>query len=121
MLQKLLAGAAWALLAFIVFATISPIRDRPTVFSSPSPERIAAYLALGALLCLAYPRHIVLVCLVVLGSAVLLEIAQLFTPGRHGRLSDAMVKMTGGALGILVGRTILYFAQRTHWRKTGSH
>jgi hypothetical protein len=34
--------------------------------------------------CAAYPRHIVLVCLIVLGSAAVLEILQLLTSDRHG-------------------------------------
>jgi hypothetical protein len=80
MIHKLIAVAAWTLLAFIAYATISPIQARPTLFASPSFERLAAFTVLGALLCLVYPRHIVLVCLIVLGSAVLLELAQLLTP-----------------------------------------
>jgi VanZ family protein len=49
--------------------------------------------------------------LVVLGSAVLLEIAQHLTPDRHGRIRDAIIKVVGGALGIAAGRAILYFPQ----------
>jgi hypothetical protein len=111
MLHKLIAVAAWTLLAFIAYATISPIQARPTLFASPSFERLAAFTVLGALFCSAYPRHIVLVCLIVLGSAVLLELAQLLTPDRHGRIQDAVIKMTGGALGIAAGRAMLYFQQ----------
>lgn len=112
MFHKLIAAAAWTLLVFIVCVTISPIQDRPTVFASPSLERLAAFAVLGALFCLAYPRHSALVWLIVIGSAVLLELAQLLTPDRHGRVQDAAVKMTGGALGILIGRAIRYFAHR---------
>ena len=109
MSQKLVTVAAWTLLAFTAYATISPIR--PSLFTSPSLERLAAFAFLGALFCLAYPRHILLVCLIVLGSAVLLEIVQLLTPDRHGRIQDAVIKMTGGALGIAAGRAMLYFQQ----------
>jgi VanZ family protein len=64
---------------------------------------------------LAYPRRTVLVCLVVLGSAALLEMMQLLTPDRHGRLLDAIEKMAGGAAGIAAGRAILYFEQANRW------
>src|SRR3977135_3266799 len=64
---------------------------------------------LGTLFCAAYPRQIVLVCLIVLGGAVLLEIMQLLTPDRHGRIQDAIEKMASGLVGIVVGRAILYF------------
>jgi VanZ family protein len=84
-------------------------------FVSPNFERLAAFTVLGALFCSAYPRHIVLVCLIVLGSAVLLELAQLLTPDRHGRIPDAIIKMTGGALGIVAGRAMLYFQQASRW------
>jgi hypothetical protein len=62
-----------------------------------------------------YPRHVALVCLIVLGSAVLLEIMQLLTPDRHGRIQDAIEKMTGGAAGIVAGRAIIYFEQTGRW------
>jgi VanZ family protein len=116
MFQKLLTVAAWALLAFIAYATISPIQDRPTLpASSVSFEHLAAFTVLGALFCLAYPRQIALVCLIVLGSAVLLEFMQLLTPDRHGRIQDAIEKMTGGAAGMVAGRAIIYFAQTGRW------
>ena len=111
MFQKLVTVAAWMLLAFIVYATMSPIQDRPTVQTSTSFEHLAAFAVLGALFCLAYPRQIVLVCLIVLGSAVLLEFAQLLTPDRHGRIQDAIEKMAGGAAGIVAGQAILYLEQ----------
>ena len=115
MVHKLIAVAAWTLLAFIAYATISSIQSRPTLYASPDFERLAAFGALGLLFCLAYPRHFVLVCLVVLASAVLLEIAQQLTSDRHGRIHDAIIKMTGGALGIVAGRAMLYFQQASRW------
>jgi glycopeptide antibiotics resistance protein len=115
MIHRLIAVAAWTVLAFIAYATISPIQARPTLLTSPSFERLAAFAILGALFCLAYPRHIALVCWIIFFSAVLLELAQLLTPGRHGRIQDAIIKMTGGALGIVAGRTMLYFQQVSRW------
>src|SRR5690348_10013777 len=107
--QKLLTIAAWTLLALIASVTISPIRDRPTLHTSASLEHLAAFAVVGVLFCLAYPRRVALVCLIVLGSAVLLELAQLLTSDRHGRVQDAVEKMAGGVLGILVGQVLIYF------------
>ena len=115
MFHKLISVAAWSLLAFIAYATISPIQVRPTLPAPTSFEHLTAFAVLGLLFCLAYPRHIALVCLIVLGSAVLLEIMQLLTPDRHGRIQDAIEKMAGGVLGIVAGRVILYFEQASHW------
>src|SRR3981081_4602981 len=111
MFHKFIAVAAWTVLAFIAYATISPIQDRPTLPTSSSFEHLAAFAVLGTLFCAAYPRQIVLVCLIVLGGPVLLEIMQLLTPDRHGRIQDAIEKMASGLVGIVVGRAILYFHQ----------
>jgi len=115
MLYKLIGLAAWGLLAFIAYATISPIQDRPTLATSTGFEHLAAFAVLGALFTLAYPRQVVLVCLIVLGSAVLLEILQLLTPDRHARILDAIEKMAGGIVGIAVGQAVLCFSRTTSW------
>ena len=115
MAQKLITIMAWGILAFIAYATVSPIQDRPTLPTSPNFEHFAAFAVLGAMFCLGYPRQTILVCLVVIGSAILLELLQLLTPDRHGRMQDAIEKMAGGAFGILIGRTILYFEQAHRW------
>ena len=112
MLHKLFAIAAWAALAFIAYATLSPIQARPKISSSADLEHILAFAVTGLLFCLAYPRHIVRVCLVVLGSAVLLEYLQTLTPDRHGTLVDASEKIIGGMLGIFAARATLYLQYR---------
>jgi hypothetical protein len=103
MFHKLMVVAAWALLALIACATISPIQDRPTLLTSSSFEHLAAFAVLGTLFYLAYPRRIAFVCLIVLGSAVVLELLQQLTPDRHGRIPDALEKIAGGAAGIVAG------------------
>src|SRR6266513_3068612 len=108
MFQRLACVLAWALLIFIAYVTLSPIAARPAFSTSTTVEHIVAFAVLGLLFGLAYPRHLVLVLIIVLGSAVLLELAQLITPDRHARLLDAIEKMAGGASGIVAGRAILY-------------
>ena len=115
MFHKLMVVAPWALLALIACATISPIQDRPTLLTSSSFEHLAAFAVLGALFYLVYPRHIAFVCLIVLGSAVVLELVQLLTPDRHGRFPDAVEKIAGGAAGIVAGRAILNLERAKRW------
>jgi hypothetical protein len=115
MFHKLIAVAAWALLILIAFATISPIQYRLTLPISSSFEHLAALAVLGALFYLAYPRHIAFVCLIVLGSAVVLELVQQLTPDRHGRIPDAIEKIAGGAAGIVAGRAILHLERAKRW------
>ena len=107
MLHKLAAIAAWASVAFMAYATLSPIRARPQISSSADLEHFAAFAVTGLLFCLAYPRQIVRVCFIVLGSAVLLEYLQTLTPDRHGTLVDTSEKIVGGALSIFAARATL--------------
>jgi hypothetical protein len=104
-----------ALLALIAFATISPIQYRPTLTISSTFEHLAAFAALGALSYLAYPRHFAFVCLIVLGSAVVLELVQQLAPDRHGRIPDAVEKIAGGTAGIVAGRAILHLERAKRW------
>jgi VanZ family protein len=110
--HKFTLVVAWGLLAFIAYATVSPIQDRPSLPTSSSFEHIAAFVALGLAFCLAYPRHTLFACLIVVGSAVLLEVFQLITPDRHGRIQDAIEKIAGGSLGIATGWLVLRFGGR---------
>jgi VanZ family protein len=102
MIQRLSLVAGWLALAFIVYATLSPIEDRPVV-AGLQFEHFAAFALMGIALALGYPKRLRLVILIVIGSAFTLEALQLLTPDRHGRVIDALVKAAGGICGICVG------------------
>jgi hypothetical protein len=101
--QRLLLIASWSALALIAFVTLSPIEDRPT-FGSAQLERFIAFALLGFAFVRAYPRRPLFSAAIVIGCAVWLEALQLLTPDRHGRLLDALVKLTGGMCGIGFGQ-----------------
>ena len=113
MLHQLLATASWALLAFITYLTLSRIQYRPTLPGGPEYDRLFAFVALGAFFAAAYPKRLFLVCIVVLGSAVLLEFAQTLTRDRHRQLLDATQKLLGGSVGILAGLIVVYLTPRS--------
>jgi VanZ family protein len=117
-----MAIAAWVAVVTIAYATLThvgfvyaiyfklaPILMGPEMRTYAHFEHVLAFALLGALFAYAYPHKLLLVCYVVLGGAVLLELAQTMTPDRHGTLVDALEKMAGGAAGIL-------FARITHRR-----
>ncbi len=114
MFQKLVAVLAWTFLVYIAFATLSPISERPHV-GGIHFEHVVAFAVLGMLFLLAYPRRAILVCVIVLGSAVLLEVLQLLTADRHGRLTDAIEKIGGGAVGIILIKFALLFDHTKRW------
>lgn len=101
--RRLAAVAAWLSLILIAFATLSPIDVRPHV-AGVGFEHIAAFAITGVLFALAYPRHSLIVAMLVLGSAVVLELSQLLTPDRHARFSDLLIKLAGGSIGIAAAR-----------------
>ena len=119
MFRKLISGAAWALLIFIIYATLSSIEARPAL-TGPGyyeafftvVERFGAYAVLGLLFYFAYPRKPSAVCFLVFGSAIALELIQIFVPDRDARLVDALEKLAGGAAGILVAKVLLGLPRR---------
>ncbi len=102
MLARVAKIAAWASVAFIVYATLVPLAMRPTLGRLGSDyERFAAYLVVSALIVAAYPQHPIRVGLAVVIAAVILEVAQLAIPDRDARVSDVLIKATGALIGIL--------------------
>ena len=125
MIPKLIAAAAWSCLVFIVYATLSSIEARPELTGAgfykaffTVLERFAAYAVLGLLFYLAYPSNVLFVCLLVFGSAIILEFLQIFIPDRDARIIDALEKLAGGAAGILGASTFLSLTKKTQRRKT---
>ncbi|MFB9268749.1 VanZ family protein [Bradyrhizobium erythrophlei] len=110
MTQKISRISGWLALAFIAFATLSPIDERPSI-AGPQVEHFAAFALLGLALVLGYPRRVLPIVAIVLASAFVLETLQLLTPDRHGRLLDALVKAAGGLCGIGAGRLLLALLQ----------
>jgi hypothetical protein len=112
MVNRAIQFAAWASLALVAFAALAPIEFRPTTSLSPTIERFGAFAAVGFAFALAYPRQFWLAALLVIGAAVMLEVLQTLAPSRHGRPSDAMVKVAGAAAGLFIGRMLLIWQRR---------
>lgn len=118
-LTKFIAVAAWIAIIAIAFATLTrvgfvydiyfrlyPLLMRPEMKTYAHFVHVGAFLLVGALFSLAYPRRTLLVLCIVVGGAALLEILQTLTPDRHGTLIDALEKMAGGAAGIFAAKAI---------------
>jgi VanZ family protein len=106
--RKLILIAAWACALFIAYATLAPAGARPQLTSDEPVlvvfvERFGAYFLLGILFYFSYPHYLFRVCLLLFGTAIVLELLQLLIPGRDARLIDAIEKLAGGLTGITVG------------------
>jgi len=115
--QTVTAAAAIISMAFIAYATLSPLNEGQEFVDTGLFSHLDHYLAfaiVSGLLSLAYPRQTFLVCILVFGSAVLLELAQMLTPDRHARVIDAARKIIGGTIGIAFARlAISLYSRRT--------
>jgi hypothetical protein len=102
MVRNLFCLVGWASIGFIAYATLVPIHLRPTIESvGPNFERFAAYTTASALMALAYPRRALRIGLAMVAVAIVLEIAQIFTPDRDARVLDTIVKITGAMVGTI--------------------
>src|SRR5215471_1475613 len=121
MLHRLVSAFAWACLALIAFATLSPAELRPELTPGESDsivllEHVGAFALLGFLFTIGHRRHQGLVFLIVFGSAIAFELLQLVILGRDGRLIDAAEKLVGGGLGMVAAQCALLIATRRNGR-----
>jgi VanZ family protein len=94
---------AWLVLIAILVVTVGPLRLRPVTGEPVDLERFLAFLAVGALFAVAYPKHWLSVLVFVVGSAALFELLQRIAPGRHGEAADFAIKAAGGFIGVFIG------------------
>jgi VanZ family protein len=106
---------AWLLAAAVTFATLGSPRYRPEAASiTHAGEHALAFVLLGLAFALAYPRSRVWVAGLTVVLTGLLELLQLFVPGRHARLEDFVVDALAALAGFALA-TILDRIARSHW------
>ena len=97
---------AWLLLALVAAITLSPISLRPTTSFGPDAERAAAFVLVGFVFCLTYPRRSLMAGLLLIVACAGLEYAQQLVPGRHADFDNFLVKSAGIVFGIFAGKLI---------------
>jgi VanZ family protein len=90
-LQRVIRIAAWSLAGAIVVLSLLPPSLRPETGQPHVFEHFLIFATTGAAFGLGYEarRGFLAIQLVIFSGAV--EIAQLFAPGRHARLSDFLI------------------------------
>ena len=101
----------WLLATVIAVLSFVPPWLRPQTPMPHGLEHFAIFAATGFAFGLAYSRRPVLVMAALVIFAGAIEVAQLFVPGRHARLSDFIVDALALCLGVAVAlvpaRTLL--------------
>ncbi|AWO93197.1 MULTISPECIES: VanZ family protein [Bradyrhizobium] len=104
----LLRLVAWLLTAIVTFVTLGPEDVRPHPVLGQRGDHALAFLLIGILFALAYPQRRWTVSAVAVALIGLLEIMQLWAPGRHARFEDfvvdALSACAGFALSAAAGR-----------------
>jgi VanZ family protein len=93
-------------MAAIVLLTIVPPSLRPITPAPHNVEHAAVFLLDGLALGFAYRGRALQLSIAALPFCGGLEIAQLFIPGRHARISDFVVDVIAALLGIAAGNLI---------------
>ena len=88
------------LLAAITFFSLSPASFRPVTVVGHAPEHFLVHLLLGLTFGIGYARRWGMQAAGFVAFAGAIELAQLFVPGRHARLSDFLVDAGSAYLGV---------------------
>lgn len=93
--------AGWLLAVAIVVLSLVPPALRPETGLPHDVEHFGIFWAMGAAFALGYRKNYIrmVAWLVIFAGSV--EIAQLFVPGRHARLSDFIVDALAACVGVL--------------------
>lgn len=96
----LLKTLAWLLITTIVALSLVSPSLRPVTDAPQGVEHAAIFVLAGLACGLGYPQRprVLLLLLVTFSAAV--ELAQLFAPGRHARLSDFVVDAIAACAGV---------------------
>jgi hypothetical protein len=108
----LLRLTAWLLAAAVTFATLGPAQYRPHSNFGQDGEHGFAFVLVGLAFGLAYPRHRVLTTVLSVVTIGLLEILQLWAPGRHARLEDFAVDAFAACVGLAVATALTMLTVR---------
>jgi VanZ family protein len=109
---------AWALAAAVAFATLGPPGYRPHSDLGQDGEHALAFVLLGLAFGLAYTRNRWLTAVLAVGLTGVLELLQLWMPGRHARLEDFVVDALAACVGLAIAAAFDWIIRRT--RQTGT-
>jgi VanZ family protein len=108
---------AWLLTAAVTFATLGPAQLRPHSELGQDGEHALAFVLVGLAFGLAYPRRRLLTAAIAVILIGVLELLQLWMPGRHARLEDFVVDALAACAGIAVAAVLDWLVHRS---KTGA-
>ena len=114
----LLKPIAWILAAAVAFATLGPATYRPHSDLGQDGEHALAFVLVGLAFGLAYGRNRLVTTAISVILIGVLEILQLWMPGRHARLEDFVVDALAAAVGLALAAALDWTVRRTLFVRT---
>lgn len=116
-MKTILRIFAWLLAAAVTFATLGPPRYRPHSNLGQDGEHALAFVLIGLAFGLAYPRHRLFKSAIAVIAIGVIEVLQLWAPGRHARFEDFAVDALAACAGIALAAAIDWAVQRSRGSK----
>jgi VanZ family protein len=104
---------AWLLAAAVTFATLGPPRFRPHSNLGQDGEHVLAFVLLGLAFGFAYSRNRLLTAAIAVAGIGLIEILQIWAPGRHATLEDFVVDALAACAGLAIAAALDWAVQRS--------
>jgi VanZ family protein len=99
-MTTLLRLLGWILAAAVTFATLGPPQFRPQSNFGQDGEHALAFALMGLVFGLAYTRNRLLTSVISVVMVGVIEILQLWAPGRHARFEDFVVDALASCAGL---------------------
>jgi VanZ family protein len=104
---------AWLMAIAVTFATLGPPHLRPHSDLGQDGEHVLAFVLIGLAFGLAYTQNRLLISLTAVLMIGVLEILQLWAPGRHARIEDFVVDALAACFGFAVTAGLDWAIQRS--------
>lgn len=115
-MRRLCKVTGWLILLAIVVLSVVPPSDRPVTGAPSNWEHVGIYLLTGIAFGIAYPGRLPAIAPGLILFSGLIEVIQLWVPGRHARLSDFLID----SVATCAGATAIVVAEKLVWlRKSG--
>ena len=109
---------AWLLTAAVTFATLGPAWLRPHSDLGQEGEHALAFVLVGLAFGVAYPRRRLLTAGIAVVLIGVLELLQIWMPGRHARLEDFIVDALAACVGLAIAAAFDWIVRRTRQTST---
>jgi len=105
-MRRIAQAASWILLFSIVALSVVPVDLRPITILPHSVEHAAIFFLAGCFFGIANANHFIKTLLCLGAFSLVVEVIQIWVPGRHARVSDFLVDALSIAVGLVGGAAL---------------